>query len=322
MTRQEPAMLANLATPTALPLSTLQGLDKPWRYALNYWVGTVRNLTRAHRLAAHKRPSRSAPVVITEAQRTAWLSLFGSERQAQAPLLFNQRVGTLLYTQLFSDMRINFRHLLHLQHDVEHVAGPAACAASLEQELVCRVSDVRRVFGNKAVITVCTEVRQALQLGGALLAVIQDRFLIRELPPADLDGLDTDRNLMRLLMGLRRRRPTVGPASPQVWSEAIALPKDLGRRYGRVSGDCNPVHTTTWVARLFGQKRPFAQGLALRNAVVARLSALGVEMGRFEMTFASPAWLGQTLELRLSEGRFELIGSQGELVAFGETGQA
>lgn len=315
-------MLANPTAPTALPMATLQGLHTPWRYALNYWVGTLRNLTRAHRLASHARPSRSAPVVVTEPQRAAWLSLFGLDAQVAAPLLFNQRVGTLLYTQLFTDMRINFRHLLHLQHEVEHVAGPAACAASVEQELVCCVSDVRRVFGNKAAITIRTEVRQAAHLGGAMLALIHDRFLVRELPPTDLEGLDTDRSLMRLLMGLRRRRPTVGPASQQVWSETIALPRDMGRRYGQVSGDCNPVHTTTWVARLFGQKRPFAQGLALRNAVVARLSALGVEMGRFEMTFASPAWLGQTLELRLSEGRFELIGSQGELVAFGETGQA
>lgn len=314
-------MLTNLAAPTALPLTTLQGLDSPWRYALNYWVGTARNLTRPHRLAAHARPSRSAPVRVSEAQRTAWLTLFGSEPQVQAPLLFNQRVGTLLYTQLFADMQMNFRHLLHLQHEVNHVAGPAACAASQEQELVCRVSDVRRVFGNKAVITICTEVLQASHLGGATLSLIHDRFLIRELPPADLDGLHTDRTLMRLLMGLRRRRPSVGRASPAVWSEPIALPKDMGRRYGQISGDCNPVHTTGWIARLFGLKRPFAQGLALRNAVVARLAALGVELGRFEMTFASPAWLGQTLELRLADGRFELIGSQGELVAFGETGQ-
>ncbi len=292
-----------------------------WRHAFAYWRGTVGNLIRPHHLDAQARPERRAPVSISAAQRAEWQQVFHVDPRVQAPLLYNQRVGTLLYTQLFGEMRINFRHLLHLRHRVEHRAGAAACANADDHQLICRVTDVRRVFAQRAVITVRSDIRRSPERGGALLSVVYDDFVVRALPLADLAGMDGDPALERVVQGLRRRRPELCATSAQVWCESMPLPADLGRRYGRISGDCNPVHTTAWAARLFGVKRPFAQGLALRNAVVARLAALGMDLGRFEMTFASPACLGQSLELRVANGRFELLGSQGELVAFGESGE-
>ena len=51
--------------------------------------------------------------------------------------------------------------------------------------------------------------------------------------------------------------------------------------------------------------------------MVARLSALELDLSRLQITFACPAWLDQTLELRLADTCFELVGEAGEVVAFG-----
>lgn len=47
--------------------------------------------------------------------------------------------------------------------------------------------------------------------------------------------------------------------------ETWTLPADLGRRYARVSGDANPIHTSALGARLFGFRRAIAHGMWTRR---------------------------------------------------------
>jgi acyl dehydratase len=54
----------------------------------------------------------------------------------------------------------------------------------------------------------------------------------------------------------------VDPVDPQRAPTATwRLPKDLGRRYGRVSGDRNPIHLSPLTSRLGGFPRPIAHGM-------------------------------------------------------------
>jgi acyl dehydratase len=56
-------------------------------------------------------------------------------------------------------------------------------------------------------------------------------------------------------------------AEPAKTSEAIelntswAMPHNLGRQYAALSGDYNPVHLWPWSAKLFGFKKPIANGM-------------------------------------------------------------
>lgn len=156
-----------------------------------------------------------------------------------------------------------------------------------------------------------------MSLHGALLARVDDRFLIRGLPPADVAALPEERELRRNLLELRRRVPSIESAAAGTVAIAVPLAGDMGRRYGAVAGDRNPVHTTPLLARLFGVKRCFMQGLGLRNAVVAALARHGLPLGQLEIRFAYPAYLGQTLQLRAAGGSFELLDEAQQLVAFG-----
>jgi len=62
------------------------------------------------------------------------------------------------------------------------------------------------------------------------------------------------------------------PAPPE--AEAIwQVPGDIGRRYGAVSGDRNPIHLHTASARLFGMPRAIAHGMWLKARALAALQA-------------------------------------------------
>lgn len=300
------------------PLLRLPGCERPLAYAAHYWPPTLRNLLRPHRLRATvERPRLAAAVDIPPALRQRWQALFAVDDRC--PLLVNQSVGTLLYTQLFAQLGLNFRRLLHVQHRTEHATSPEAFAAVHRQQLVCELDGCWRLGEDKALVVLKTRIERSPDEGGGLLAVVDDRFMIRQVPRRDwerlpaLDCRDTQRELLRL----RKRRPTLQAEDGAGLVLPLALQADLGRRYGRVSGDHNPVHTTALAARLFGLPRPFAQGLALRNLIVSELHRLDAPLQRLQLTFAHPAYLGQQLRLLLRDDRLELLDEEGQVLVFG-----
>lgn len=303
------------------PLLALPGCERRLAYAAHYWPATLLNLLRPHRLRRTvAQPRLCAPVAIPVALQRDWDALFTPD--AGCPLLVNQSVGTLLYTRLFGQLGLNFRRLLHVQHLTHHLLEPAALAAAQRQLLTCDLQGCWQLPEGRGLVVLQTLIARPADEGGALLARVEDCFLIRRVPPADwqqLPPLDR-RDPLRELLGLRRRCAALDAAAPGARVRTLRLALDLGRRYGRVSGDHNPVHTTPLAALLFGQPRPFAQGLALRNLIVSELHRQWQPLQRLQLRFAQPAWLGQDTRLVVAGDDFELLDAAGGLIAFGSAG--
>ncbi|MCW2983897.1 MAG: hypothetical protein JWR63_1467 [Conexibacter sp.] len=86
------------------------------------------------------------------------------------------------------------------------------------------------------------------------------------------------------------------PAAEAVWK----VPGDIGRRYGAVSGDRNPIHLHNLSARLFGMPRAIAHGMWLKARVLAALepelpAAFAVDV-RFKRPVLLPATVGFSTE--------------------------
>ncbi len=294
------------------------------RYTWAYWSTTIRNLTVTHRLQPKGVRSYAAAVHIAPALRAKWHRLFGSvtadgQPDTPVPYLYNQSVGTLLYTHIFRDLGINFRHLLHLQHQTVHYATTTDWITADHQELHASLQQAWRLGDGKAMIALRIAIHRPRDEGGELLGTVNDRFMIRSVPADDLKELPSGRSLLRSVSGLRKREPQLDTSATGTTIAQITIARDMGRRFGAVSGDFNPVHTTKLAARLFGMKRPFLQGLGLRNAMLRQLVLAGYPLTRFQMTFANPAYLGQTLQFVMQDGAFEVIDEARHVVAFGST---
>lgn len=87
------------------------------------------------------------------------------------------------------------------------------------------------------------------------------------------------------------RKPTP-PEAEAIWK----VPADIGRRYGAVSGDRNPIHLHNLSAKAFGMPRAIAHGMWLKARALAQLEAelppaLSVEV-RFKLPVLLPATVG------------------------------
>ncbi|MFF4210797.1 MaoC/PaaZ C-terminal domain-containing protein [Streptomyces sp. NPDC001796] len=96
-----------------------------------------------------------------------------------------------------------------------------------------------------------------------------------------------------------------GPAALPAVAE-WHLAGDVGRRYGAVSGDRNPIHVHPLTARLFGFERPIAHGMW----TVARCLAAHGTPQRTTVTarFRAPVLLPGTVTYAADGERFELRG--------------
>ena len=74
------------------------------------------------------------------------------------------------------------------------------------------------------------------------------------------------------------------------------LPGDLGRRYGSVSGDLNPIHIHPLSARLFGFPTAIAHGMWTKARCLAALDPRLPERFMVEVTFRKPILLPATVQ--------------------------
>ena len=80
------------------------------------------------------------------------------------------------------------------------------------------------------------------------------------------------------------------------------VPGDIGRRYGAVSGDRNPIHLHGWSAKLFGMPRPIAHGMWVKARCLAELES--TLPGAFEVAvrFKLPLFLPAQVAFGVREG--------------------
>lgn len=83
---------------------------------------------------------------------------------------------------------------------------------------------------------------------------------------------------------------------PERTAAVWRLPRDLGRRYARVSGDVNPIHMGRLRARLFGFRRPIAHGMWTQAHCLAALEGRLPDTYTVDVEFHKPVYLPSTVE--------------------------
>jgi hypothetical protein len=92
---------------------------------------------------------------------------------------------------------------------------------------------------------------------------------------------------------------------PEHWDHEVpmAVPGDIGRRFGRFSGDMNLIHLHPLTARLFGFDQPIAHGWWLAGRISALLGLAAAEPGReLRVAFRRPVPVPSVPQLGWSVG--------------------
>lgn len=108
--------------------------------------------------------------------------------------------------------------------------------------------------------------------------------------------------------GRREGAPPPGARTPPERVVTFDAPSGLGRAYGRLAGDLNPIHLSDLTARLLGFRRAIAHGMWSLARISAELELTPPCV--VECQFKLPVLLPSRLQLELAEGGFTLLDAQ------------
>jgi acyl dehydratase len=84
------------------------------------------------------------------------------------------------------------------------------------------------------------------------------------------------------------------------------VPADIGRRYGAVSGDRNPIHISGIGAKLLGMPRPIAHGMWVKARCLAELEETLPDAFTVAVRFKLPLFLPAQVAFGVRERDFEV----------------
>ncbi|MFF3996327.1 MaoC family dehydratase [Streptomyces cyaneofuscatus] len=162
-------------------------------------------------------------------------------------------------------------------------------------------------------VTMVTEAR----VGGELVWESRSGYLSRHATKGEAAAARVGEEVPKGEAGLKAEEAQA-PELPAVaeWR----LPGDLGRRYGAVSGDRNPIHLHPLTARLFGFPRAIAHGMWTVARCLADADKQAGELRTVRAEFRAPVLLpatvtyaadpaGNAFALRSASGRVHLTGT-------------
>jgi acyl dehydratase len=91
------------------------------------------------------------------------------------------------------------------------------------------------------------------------------------------------------------KKPALEPQSGPV--SLVRVPGDIGRRYGAVSGDRNPIHLHTLTAKAFGFPSAIAHGMWLKARTLASLEGRLPDAYTVDVAFKLPVLLPATVAI-------------------------
>jgi acyl dehydratase len=106
---------------------------------------------------------------------------------------------------------------------------------------------------------------------------------------------------------LRRGKPTAEKAPRAELGEQagpvsqVRVPGDIGRRYGAVSGDRNPIHLHSLTARAFGFKSAIAHGMWVKARTLATLEGRLPDSYTVDVAFKLPVPLPSAIAIAAAQ---------------------
>jgi acyl dehydratase len=95
------------------------------------------------------------------------------------------------------------------------------------------------------------------------------------------------------------KRPALEPQAGAV--SVVRVPGDIGRRYGAVSGDRNPIHLHNLTAKAFGFPSAIAHGMWLKARTLAALEGRLPEAYTAEVAFKLPVLLPASIAVSAAQ---------------------
>ncbi|MGO9602043.1 MAG: cyclic nucleotide-binding domain-containing protein [Candidatus Binataceae bacterium] len=253
------------------------------QYMVAYYTTALKHVLKQHRLLVDRRfPAYETTFTLSPEEHGRWFQLFEGSEPA-TPFTFHTTVGTMALMRVVGDVGVNFKNLMHLKCEMGMATGHPM-EPGRTYRLAGQIEDIIALRDDRVAVVCASRVYDET---GFRVRTGRDFFVILNLEPEYVEGLRAAKRYGHIdaaeFQALASREAQLNNAARRI---SIEVPEDMGLRYGKVSGDLNPVHTTRVAAKILGHPRPFVQGLCTANYILQHLTPVYGPPEGLRVTFA------------------------------------
>jgi len=285
--------------------------SKRFRYMLFFMKESILGLTRKQSLDLSVIDNTYQGFFnIHKDEYNNWLKAF-KHSKTSLHFSFYLKSSTNSFLRIMADLGINLKNVLHLRNEfIKHQKG--CLFKEGEYAIIAQVDNIKATGRSNAIVTCSSTIYNS---DGQTLIKNIDHFMIRNV-------IEKDQRNIRILNSSIDTSYRTWLKAPDYGKDEIIYQKDydvssrMGIDYGFVSGDLNLVHTTNTMAKIFGFKRAFIQGLCTANIVIAHLPE-NLELNFFAINFNKPVYTNSAIRVEYASDNFKVLDRDSNVLVHG-----
>ncbi|MGH3253091.1 MAG: MaoC family dehydratase [Trebonia sp.] len=255
---------------------------------------------------------------VTQEEQDRWFDLFDVDSATDArnpPFSYGIKSATMWFLRTLRSLGINFRHVRQVAvKETYHPLKPPAEAGDYTFHLT--LSDIYVADEDRPIIVLSATVKDRT---GSVRSTYHAHFMVLSLDSASITRLREHPSFGRGDSGsfIRQKEAIAKLKAPNRESVTFQIAKEMGVAFARLGGDYN-FHIYNIGARFMGYPKAFVQGSCIMSYAQKYLTAASPKpLTAISVNFVRPVFVGDAVEIRYDEKRFEFINPQGKLTAFG-----
>lgn len=290
-------------------ISTLKGINR-----IIYYKNLILNLAKPQKIIV-KNFKETSLVKVDQKTRNAWESMLEIS-QSEAKKTFVAYHSKFVFDSMMKALNhkgINFKNVMHLSTCLNFFQDPKSIFNNEFVEADFEIQSIKHFNHNRAVLRMKTTL---FDIFGNKSSEQFDDVFIKNLSKEDLKTIDADNVSYENKELFTNKYISMLNETNASYTKIIHLDKKAGKRYGNVSGDLNPLHTSQAFAKIAGFKEPFIQGAFWVHFMFYQISKQQ-EMNHLNVFMVKPALLGQDFKLFIKDGLFEIKNEKNKVVCRG-----
>lgn len=201
---------------------------------------------------------------LTERTTQRWHRVFNYQSTAPQAFTYSAPAGVWALMQVLEDLGIKFSRIMHLRSHLL-LTSPDGFEVNAHYTTNVRYIGARPLKSRSVALIFRSEVRD---VRGREIMQLEDELYVGGLPEEFVARLYADPHTLP-----EAKRSDIDLNNPVADQIPVTIGRRLGSRYGKLSGDLNPLHISSVGARLLGHSGSFVQGLCTANLLMATLGS-------------------------------------------------
>lgn len=279
-----------------------------YTYKFQFLYKSIRGLTKRQKISTGVNKIYKVGFNINEEEYQKWQQTFETGSK-EVNFSFYLKSSTALFLKFTKDLGVNYKNVLHLRNELEyekegHVFMPG------KYKNAAWVSSIIPAGKKNLIIKFSSKVKNEQN---ELVLKNVDYFMIKNVDKQTMADVKASANTK---INYRRWLIPSKIEESQAITAEISVPADMGIKYGKVSGDMNMVHTTTFFAKIFGFKKAFVQGLCTANYVLTN-SPFDRNFTDFSINFSKPVYTDSTIKIVYGKDHYQVMDEKNQVLAHG-----